>query len=83
LTSALEEVSGKHHTSAALTPVKGPQVPLYRRLGRPQNQSGCSGEEKNSQPLLGLESLIIQPIAQFYSTELSWLSSIIIVVSFN
>jgi len=30
--------------------------PLDRRLGGPQSCSGCSGEEKNSQPLPGIES---------------------------
>jgi hypothetical protein len=28
---------------------------LDRRLGGPQSSSGCSGEGKNSQPLLGIE----------------------------
>jgi hypothetical protein len=50
---------------------KSPWYPLDRRLGGPQSQSGCGGEEKNSQPLPGLKSLIIQPIAQHYTTELS------------
>jgi hypothetical protein len=45
----------------------------FRRLGGPQSQSGHGPEEKNSQPLLGLEPLIIQPIAQHYTTELTWL----------
>jgi len=31
------------------------------------------GEEENSQPLLGLKSLIIQPAAQCYTAELSQL----------
>jgi hypothetical protein len=44
---------------------------LDRSLGGPQSQSGHSGEKKNSQPLPGLEPLIIQPIAQCYTTELS------------
>jgi len=34
---------------------KSPWYPLYTRLGGPQSQSGHSGEEKNSQPLVGLE----------------------------
>jgi len=34
---------------------KSPWYPLHR-LGGPQSCSGCSGEEKNSQPLLGIES---------------------------
>jgi hypothetical protein len=29
---------------------------LDRRLSGPQSQSGCGGEEKNSQPLPGLET---------------------------
>jgi hypothetical protein len=47
--------------------------PMDRRLGGPQSQSGHGGEEKNSQPLLGLEPLIIQSIAHHYTTELSQL----------
>jgi hypothetical protein len=46
---------------------------LDRRLGGPQSWSGCGGEEKNSQPLPGLEPLIIQPLDQSYTTELSQL----------
>jgi hypothetical protein len=44
--------------------------PLDRRLGGPQSRSERSGEEKNSQPMSGLRSPIIQPIAQRYTTEL-------------
>jgi len=43
---------------------KSPWYPLERRLGGPQSQSGHSGAEKNYQLLLGLKSLIIQPVAQ-------------------
>jgi hypothetical protein len=49
---------------------KNPWYPLDRRLGGPQSQSGCGGEEKNSQPLPRLEPSIIQPIAQCYTTQL-------------
>jgi hypothetical protein len=42
-------------------------------LGGAQSQSGCGGEEKNSQLLPGLEPLNIQPIAQCCTTELSQL----------
>jgi hypothetical protein len=42
---------------------KSPRYTLDRRLGGPQSQSGHSGKEKNSQPLLEIELLIIQPIA--------------------
>jgi hypothetical protein len=44
---------------------------LDRRLGGPQSRYGRGGEEKNSQPLPGLEPPIIQPVAQRYTTELS------------
>jgi hypothetical protein len=43
---------------------KSPWYLLDRRLGRPQSQSRRSGEEKNYQPLPGLEPPIIQPVAQ-------------------
>jgi hypothetical protein len=56
---------------------KSPWCLLDRRLGGPQSQSGHGGEEKNSQPLLGLEHLIIQLIAQRYTTELFWLPGFI------
>jgi hypothetical protein len=46
---------------------------LDRRLGGPQSQSGCGGEEINSHPLLGLQPPIIQSIAQEYTTALSQL----------
>jgi len=36
-----------------------PRCPLDRRLSGPQTQSGCGGEEKNSQPLLGLKPPVI------------------------
>jgi hypothetical protein len=37
----------------------------------PQMRSGRGGEEKNSQPLPGLEPPIFQPVAQRYTAELS------------
>jgi hypothetical protein len=56
------------------------------RLGGPQSWSGHGGEEKNSQPLTELESPVIQPVAQHYTTELSWvlivLNNIIIYSAF-
>jgi hypothetical protein len=58
------------------TPGKEPLVPLDRRLSGPQSRSGRGGEEKNSQPLLGLEPPIIQPVAQRYTTEMSRILSI-------
>jgi hypothetical protein len=50
---------------------KSPWYPLDRRLGGSQSRPGHGGEEKNSQPLLGLEPSIIQPVAHRYITELS------------
>jgi hypothetical protein len=44
---------------------------MDRRLRGLQGQSGQGGEEKNFQPLPGLEPPIIQPVAQRYTTELS------------
>jgi hypothetical protein len=44
---------------------------LDRRLVGPQSRSGCGSEEKNSQPLMGMENLIIQPVAQGCNIELS------------
>jgi hypothetical protein len=48
-----------------------PWHPLDRRLDGQQNRSGVGGEEKNSKPLPGIEPLIIQPVVQRYTTELS------------
>jgi hypothetical protein len=42
-------------------------------LGGPQSRSGRGGEEKNSQLPSGIEPPIILPLAQRYTTELSWL----------
>jgi hypothetical protein len=52
---------------------KSPWYPLDRRLVRPQSRSGRGGEEKNSHSVPGLEPPIIQPVAQHYTAELSWL----------
>jgi hypothetical protein len=38
-----------------------------RSLGGSQSQSGHGGEEKNSEPLPGLERRNIQTVAQFYT----------------
>jgi hypothetical protein len=61
------EVSGQLHASTALPPLEEPRYPFDRL----QSWSGRGGEEKNSQPLPGLEPPIIQPVAQRYTTELS------------
>jgi hypothetical protein len=49
---------------------KSPWYPLDRRLGGPKSRFGNGGEDKNSQPLPGLEPPIIQSVAQRYTTEL-------------
>jgi hypothetical protein len=64
-------VGGQLHASATLLPGNNPSYPLDRRLGGPWSRSGWGGEEKNPQPLPGLEAPIIQSVAQRYTTELS------------
>jgi hypothetical protein len=51
-----------------------PRYPLDGKLGGPQSRSGCGGEKKTSQPLPGLEPLIIHFVAEFYITELTRLN---------
>jgi hypothetical protein len=65
------EMSGQFHAPAALLPGKEPLVPLDRSLDGPRRRSERGGEEKNSQPLPGLEPPIIQPVAQRCTAELS------------
>jgi hypothetical protein len=70
-------VEVQFHTFLTFTPQplypqgKIPCYPLDKRLGALQSWSGHSGEEKNSQPLSGLEPLIIQLVAQHCTTELA------------
>jgi hypothetical protein len=61
------EMSGQLHVPAALPQGKSPWYPLDRKLGGPQNRSGQRGVEKNSQPLSGLETPIIQAVGQRYT----------------
>jgi len=65
------EVSGSFILQSLYPQGNNPWYPVDRKLGEPQSQSGCNGEQKNSQPIPGLKSLIIQPTAQIYTTELS------------
>jgi hypothetical protein len=46
---------------------KSTWYPLDRKLGGTQSRSGRGGEQKNSQPLPGLEPSIIQHVAQRYT----------------
>jgi hypothetical protein len=59
------------HAPAASLPGKSSWYPLDWRLGWPQSRSGRGGEEKNSQPLPGLEPQTTQPVSQRYTTDLS------------
>jgi hypothetical protein len=65
------EVSDQFHAPAGLPQGKTLWYPLDRRLRENQSRSGRGGEEKNSQPLPGLERPIIQPVAQRYTNGLS------------
>jgi len=51
--------------------LNSPCYPLDRRLVGPQIWSGYYGEHINSQPLQGIEPLIIQSVSQLYVTDLS------------
>jgi len=44
---------------------------LDGKLDEPQSRSGLGGEEKNPQPLPGLEPPIIQPIVNHYGKILA------------
>jgi hypothetical protein len=57
---------------------ESPWYPLDRRLGGPHIRSGRGGEDKNSQPLPGLELPIIQSVAQRCTTEISRLLYVIL-----
>jgi hypothetical protein len=73
LTSALDGGERPASRPGRFTPPrKCPWYPLDRRLSGPQSRSGCGGEEKNSQPLPALEPPIIEPVAQHYTPELSY-----------
>jgi hypothetical protein len=65
------EVSDQFHAPAALFQGQSPCHLLDRRMDGPQSWSGRGDEEINSHPLSGLEPLIIQPVAERYTTELS------------
>jgi hypothetical protein len=77
LTSALDGGEWSTSRPSHITPQgKNHRYPFDRRLGGLQSQFGRGDEEKNSQPLPGLEPPIIQPAAQRYTTELARLLGI-------
>jgi len=55
------EVSGQIYVLATLPQGKSPWYPLDRRLGEAHRWSGHSSEEKNSLPLLGIETQLASP----------------------
>jgi hypothetical protein len=66
------EVTGQLHAPATLAPGKESLVPIQQEAGwAPELVWTRCGEEKISQPLPGLEPLIIQPESQRYTTELT------------
>ena len=56
------EASGQRHAPAALLPGKN-QYPLYRKLGRPQGQSGMV---RKVLPPPGFDPRTVQPVASRY-----------------
>jgi hypothetical protein len=71
-------------TPGRFTPqLKSPCCPLDRRLCGPQSRPGRGGEERNSQPLSGLEPPIMQPVTQRYTAELSRLRMRFCNIHFN
>jgi hypothetical protein len=50
--------------------------PDTHRLGGPQSQTGRGGEEKNTQPVQGVESPIIQSVVQCCTAEISRLINV-------
>jgi hypothetical protein len=70
LTSALMEVNGQLHAPAALPSGNEPLIPIGQEAGwAPESVWTQWGREK----FPGFKPLIIQPIAQHYTTELSQL----------
>jgi hypothetical protein len=55
LTTALDGGEWSASRPGCFTPREKPPLLTVRRLGGPQNRSGRSGEEKNSQPPPGIE----------------------------
>jgi hypothetical protein len=60
------EASGELHSRPLYPQVKSRWYPLDMSLGGPQIRSGHRDEEKNSQPLLGLEPMTMQPVPLSY-----------------
>jgi hypothetical protein len=64
------EVSGKLHSQSAFPPPPRERAPFTHWIGI---WAGRGGEEKIPSPFRDSNPPIIQPIAQRYTTELSWL----------
>jgi hypothetical protein len=65
------EMSDQLHAPTALPQGRENPVTIGWEVSGLQSRSGRGGEEKNSQPLPGLEPPIIQLVAQRYTTELA------------
>jgi len=61
LTLALDRDEWSSHVPATLPLGKEHQYPLDRKLGGPWSQSGCSGKDKISLPLPGIEPQLSSP----------------------
>jgi hypothetical protein len=75
------EVSGQLHNPAALPPGKAPLIPIWigDRMG-PRDGLDTVVKIKISNPCRDSKPPIIQPLAQRYTTELSQLLFIIIIL---
>jgi len=61
--SALDGVGGQRHAPAA-SPPGTTRFPFYRRVGRPQDRSGCV---RKISPPLGFDPRTVQPVPSRYT----------------
>jgi hypothetical protein len=67
------EVSGQLHAPATLPPGKEPLVHIGQEAGWASELVWMQCWRENAQPLTVFKTLIIQLVAQLYTTKLSWL----------
>jgi hypothetical protein len=76
LTLALDGVGGQLHVSAALPPPPGmTRYPFYKRLGRPQGQSG---RVLKISPAPGFDPRTVQLVASRYTDYVYWCSRLLL-----
>jgi hypothetical protein len=68
-------MTGQFHTPAALLLGKSPWYPLGKRLGEPQNQPGCCGEEKKVTALARNQTPVLQLVVVTILIELPHLTN--------